>query len=95
MRLTLTVLPLPVPMIEPPLGTLLVAAVGLAPLLEPGALAADEAAIALSAITARTQEEHGAAFATPANPKKENHFAVGRHACRRTQLDKGNGFVAP
>lgn len=95
MRLALTVSPLPVPMIESTFRTLLVAAVGLAPLMEPGAMATGEAAIALSAITAQTQEEHGAAFAVLANPQKKNCFAIGRHAYWRTQLDKGNPFVAP
>jgi hypothetical protein len=82
-------------MIEPAFRTLWVAAVGRAPLVEPGAVAAGGAAIALSAITTRTEKEHGAAFAVLANPQKENHFAIGRHACWRTQLDQRNGFVAP
>jgi hypothetical protein len=81
-------------MIEPAFRTLLIAAVGLPVLVEPGAMSASGAAIALSAITMRTEEEHGAAFAILANAQKENHFAIGRHACWRTQLDKDNGFVA-
>jgi hypothetical protein len=82
-------------MIEPAFRTLLIAAVGLAALVKPGAMTAGGAAIALSAITTRAEEEHGAAFLVLANPQKKNYFAIVRHACGRTQLDKGNAFVAP
>jgi hypothetical protein len=52
LRLALTVRVLTVPMIVPSFLALLVSAIGAAPLMEPGLLAAVEAAIALSAITA-------------------------------------------
>jgi hypothetical protein len=48
----LTVLPLPVAMIESSFRTLLVTAISAAPLIEPGSVAASGAAIALSAVTA-------------------------------------------
>ena len=95
LRLALPVLPLPVPMIESSFRTLLVATVGLAALMEPGLMAASQAAIALTAITARTEKEHGAAVTGLANPQIKNYFAIARHACWRAQLDNGNGFVAP
>jgi hypothetical protein len=87
-------LPLPVAMIEPSLRTLLVPAIGAAPLMEPGLIAASEAAIALSAITARTEKKDRAAFAAQAKPLPENHLAKNRHACSQAALDNGLGFVA-
>jgi hypothetical protein len=51
LRPALTVLPLPVAMIEPALWTLLVPAIGAAHLMDPGLIAASEAAVALAAIT--------------------------------------------
>ena len=53
----MAVLSLPVAMIEPSLGTLLMAAIGATPLMEAGMMTAGEAAIALSAITVGTEEE--------------------------------------
>jgi hypothetical protein len=50
-------------MVESSFGTVLVPAVGTAALTEPGLVAAGEAAIALSAITVRTQIEHRTTFA--------------------------------
>jgi hypothetical protein len=94
LRLALTVLALPVPMIFPSFLALLVSAIGAAPLMEPGLLAAVEAAIALSAITARAEEKDRQAFAAPASPSSENHFAQNRHACSQAGLDKGTGSVA-
>ena len=64
----LAVLSLAVPVIEPPFRTLLVAAVGAAPLTKSGLLAAGDAAIALSAITAGAEEERGAAVGVQAKP---------------------------
>jgi hypothetical protein len=55
-------------MVEPSFRTLLVAAVGGAPLTEPGLGAARDAAITLPAIAARAQEENGAAFLAHAEP---------------------------
>ena len=90
----MTVIALPVAMIEPSFGTLLVPAIGAAPLTAAGLLAAVEAAVALSAITVGTNEEYGVARAAQANPLPENHFAMHRHACSQAGLDKGDGFVA-
>jgi hypothetical protein len=91
----LTILTLTVAMIEAPFWTLLVAAVGLAALVKACSLAADEAAIALAAVTVRTQKENGAAFAAQANPQPENNLAIARHARRRAQLDNSNRSVSP
>jgi hypothetical protein len=52
--------------IEPPLGALLVAAIGRAMLPEAGLPPAGQAAIALPAVTVRAQEEHGPAIAAMA-----------------------------
>jgi hypothetical protein len=81
-------------MIFPSFLALLVSAIGAAPLMEPGLLAAVEAAIALSAIAARAEEKDGQAFAAPASPLSENHFAQNRHASSQAVLDKGTGSVA-
>ena len=81
-------------MIEPSFQTLLMPAIGAAPLPAPGLIAARAAAVALAAITAGTEEEDRAAFATQANPMPENHFANNRHACSQAALDNGLVFVA-
>jgi hypothetical protein len=87
------VFPLAVAMIELAFQTLLVAAVGAAALPEPRLAATCEAAITLSAITARTQKERRAAIARQANPKPQNHFARNRHASPQAVLDNDDGFV--
>jgi len=66
--LTAAIAPLAIAVIEPPFGALLVTAVGATLLAEPCVPAAGVTAIALAAITPRTQEKQGAAFAVPANP---------------------------
>jgi hypothetical protein len=89
------VLPLTITMIEPAFGTLLVAAVGASPLLAPGLLAAWIAAVAVSAITVRTDEEKRLALSTKANPLPQNRFAMNhRHASSQAGLDNGSGLVA-
>jgi hypothetical protein len=98
-RLRLTkaaaVFPLPVAMIELPFGALLVAAVGATPLLAAGLLAALVAAVAVSAITMRADEENRVAALTKANPLPQNRFAMNhRHASSQAGLDNGSGFVA-
>jgi hypothetical protein len=85
---------LPVTVIESPLGTLLVSAIGAPPLPYSGLLAADEAAIPLPTITMGAQKKHPAAFAAEANPQPENHFAVRQHAFSLAALDNGDNFVA-
>jgi hypothetical protein len=57
------VIALPVVLIQPPFGTLLVAAIGTTPLLEPRRRATARAAIALAAITMPTDPEHRVASA--------------------------------
>jgi len=94
LRPALTVLPLPVAMIEPSFRTLLMSPVGATSLTESGLLAAGEATVALAAITAGTQKKERAAFATQAKPLPQNHFAKSRHACSQAALDNGLGFVA-
>ena len=85
---------LPGAMIESSLGTLLVPAIGTSSLIEPGLLAADQAAIALPVITVGAEKEHRAACAAEANPQPENHFAAHRHASSLAALDNGDNFVA-
>jgi hypothetical protein len=72
----------------------LVSAIGTAPLTESGLIAAGDAAVALSAVTVRTEKENGAAFIAQANPLPQNHFAMNRHASSQAGLDNSNGSVA-
>ncbi|MBM3748593.1 MAG: hypothetical protein FJW34_22685 [Acidobacteria bacterium] len=81
-------------MIEPSFLALLVPAIGHAVLAEARLLAAGVAAVALSAITAGTQEEHRAAVAGQAKPLPQNRFPVRGHLSSPAALDNGNGFVA-
>ena len=82
-------------MIEPSFGALLVAGVGASSLVEAGTLTAWGAAVALSAIAVRADEEHCVTLATEANSLPENRFAVNRrHAPSQAGLDNGTGFVA-
>ncbi|HKF23073.1 MAG TPA: hypothetical protein VKE93_15980 [Candidatus Angelobacter sp.] len=53
-------------MIEPPFRALLVAAIGRAMLTEAGLPAADQATVALSAVTVGAQKEYRSAFAAMA-----------------------------
>jgi hypothetical protein len=59
---------LTVPVIEPSFQTPLVTTVGAAPLAKSGSLAARQAAVSLSAITAGAEEESRAAFRVHAKP---------------------------
>jgi hypothetical protein len=98
-RLPLTkaaaVFPLTIPMIELSFGALLVAAVGTPPLPAAGLLAAWVAAIAVSAIAVRTDEENRVAALTEANPLSQNRFAMHhRHASSQAGLDNGSSLVA-
>jgi hypothetical protein len=81
-------------MVEPPFGTLLVAAVGGASLPEPGLLATGETAIALPAVTVGTEKEQRAAFAVQTDPWSQNYFARSRHAYSQAALDNGYGSVS-
>jgi len=89
------VFPLSVTMIELPFGTLLVAAVGAPPLLAAGLLATLVAAVAVSAIAVRADEENRVAALTTANPLSQNRFAMNhRHASSQAELDNGSSLVA-
>jgi hypothetical protein len=53
------------------------------------------AAVALSAITVRADEEHCVTLVTEANSLPEYRFAMNcRHASSQAGLDNGTGFVA-
>lgn len=82
-------------MIEPPFQTLLMPAVGAAPLTQPRLSAAGDAAIALSPITVGAQEEQRATFACQAKTLPQNYFAIHCHAASLAGLDSDGGFVAP
>ena len=89
------VIALPVAMIEPSFGALLVPAVGAPSLAGSGLLTAWGAAVALSAIAVRADEEHCVTLATEANSLPEYRFTVTcRHAPSQAGLDNGTGFVA-
>jgi len=88
---TLTVVLLPIPVVEPALGTLLIAAVGRPVLPAPGFAAASRAAVALSAVAMCTNPEHRLASLAAANPLPENHFSINRHPPRQADFDNGNG----
>jgi hypothetical protein len=88
--LAVSILPLPVAMVQPSFRAPLVPAVRSASLLQPGLSAASRAAIALSAIAVLADPEHLVAFAALANPLPENHFAMSRHPCTPAGLDNGN-----
>jgi len=88
---TLTVVLLPIPVVEPAFGTLLIAAVGRPVLPAPGFAAARRAAIALSAVAMCTNPEHRLASLAAANPLPKNHFSINRHPPRQADFDNGNG----
>ena len=82
-------------MIELPFGALLVAPVGAPPLLPAGLLAALIAAVAVSAVAVRADEENRVAALTKANSLPQNRFAMNhRHASSQAGLDNGSGLVA-
>ena len=86
---------LAITMIELPFGALLVASVGAPPLLPTGLLAALVAAVAVSAVAVRADEENRVAALTKANSLPQNRFAMNRrHASSQAGLDNGSGLVA-
>jgi hypothetical protein len=87
----LTVLLLPIPVVEPAFRALLIAAVGRPVLPAPGFGAARRAAIALSAIAMGTNPEHRLASLAAANTLPENHFSMNRHPPTQADFDNGNG----
>lgn len=80
-------------MIEPSLRTLLMPPIGTPPLAESRLVTAHEAAIALPAVTVRTEEKQCAAFRDEAKALPENRFAMSAHAYLRAALDNGERFV--
>ena len=95
MRAAAPVLPLPVAMVQSPFRTPLVSAVGDAPLTQSCLVAASQAAVALSAVTVRTEKERRKTVPELANPLPENRFPMRRHASPQAALDNGSRFVAP
>ncbi|MDQ6707426.1 MAG: hypothetical protein M3Z85_15800 [Acidobacteriota bacterium] len=92
---SLAVLALPVAMIEPPFLALLVPPVGTPPLTPAAKLTALRAAIAVSAITVRADEESRVTLWSQANSLPQNCFVVNlRHASSQAGLDNGRRFVA-
>jgi hypothetical protein len=88
-------MPLAVPVVESPFRALLVPAVGAASLSKPRRFTAGNAAVAMSPITVRADQECRATLRSRTKPLSQNHFAVFRHASVKAALDNGNGFVAP
>ncbi len=89
------VIALSVAMIKPSFEAPLMAAVGAPTLVDSGMLTAGGAAIALSAVAVRADEEHCVTLATEANPLPEYRFAMNcRHASSQAGLDNGTDFVA-
>jgi hypothetical protein len=85
--------PLVIAMIAPTRVALLVTSIGASALLAAGMLTAGGAAIALSAIAVRADEENR--VASNASPLPENRFAMNcRHASLQAGLDNDNRFVA-
>ena len=82
-------------MIETAFGTLLMAPIGDAPLIQPGLPAALQAAIALPVITLRAEEKRSLAFTAQTNPQPQNRLAKDRHPPSPAGLDNGYDFVAP
>jgi hypothetical protein len=85
-------LTLAVAVIESAFRALLMPAVGTAPLLSSGVVAASLAAIAVSTIAVLTNQEHR--LAIQAQPLPQNRFAMRRHASWQAGLDNGNALVA-
>jgi hypothetical protein len=80
---------LPVAVIEPALGALLVPAVGGAALATTRLAATIEAAIALPSIAPTTEPEHGSAFGIETHPLPKNNLAVRSHPLCRRGFDNG------
>ena len=87
----LAVVLLPIPVVEPALRALLIAAVGRPVLPAPGFGATNRAAIALSAIAMSTNPEDRLASLAAANALPENHFSMNRHPPGQADFDNGNG----
>jgi len=77
-------------MIEPAFGTPLVPAIGGTALLATCFPAAGGAAVALTAITTRTDKEYRLASLAAANPLPENYFCLRLHPPTPADFDNGN-----
>ena len=89
--MALAVVLLPIPMVKPAFGTLLIAMVGRPVLPAPGIGAALRAAVALSAIAMCTDPEQRLASLAAANALPENHFSMNGHPPTQADFDNGNG----
>jgi hypothetical protein len=87
----LAVMLLPIPVVKPAFGTLLIPAVGRPVLPASGFAAARRAAIALSAIAMGTNPEHHLASLAAANALPENDFSMNCHPPAQADFDNGNG----
>jgi len=87
----LAVVQLPIAVVKPAFGTLLITTVGRPVLPAPGFGAACRAAIALAAIAMCANPEHRLASLAAANALPENHFSMNRHPPRQADFDNGNG----
>lgn len=87
----LAIMLLPIAVVEPAFGTLLIAAVGRPVLPAPGFAAARRAAIALTTITMCTNPERRLAPLAAANALPENHFSMNGHPPTQADFDNGNG----
>jgi hypothetical protein len=86
---------LAIAMIELPFGATLVASVGAPPLPPARLLAALVAAVTVSAVAVRADEENRVAAFAKANPLPQNRFAMNHcHASSQAGLDNGSGLVA-
>jgi len=83
--LPLTVLPLPVAMIEPTFRAALMTLVGASPLLSSSSPTARWAAIAMPTVAVRTQEKRRQAVWAQTDPLHQDRF-VRRHACPQAHL---------
>lgn len=91
LRLTLTVVALPVAMVEAAFRAALMAPVGFTALPSPRIRAAQPAAVALTSVTMRANKEQLIALAAVTKPRTQNRFAVFRHAPRGRALTTAIG----
>ena len=91
----LPVVALSVAMIEPPFWAALMTLIGPPPLLSPRPLAAGLAAIAMSTVAMRAQEERRQALRAETGPLHQYRF-MRRHACPQARLlDTGTRSCQP
>jgi hypothetical protein len=93
LRMTQPILALPVAMIQSSFRAALMTAIGRAALPPPRCGATSRTAIALSAVTVRTNEEQPVAGAAQTEPGPQNRLAMYRHATRRGGFDNGYPFM--